>query len=220
MRSRRWRHWGEGNGEGCPLPRWLGSLGERRNRFWCILTLKEPIWRQDIWYLVTLQAQRPEVKTQRFRVKPGGLATLIVILLVKLILNVMLFFMCVMFSAFLKFVPMFEVEDWRWRFDKDRGSSVVVSFISGGRSMHIQTSRVQPNYNPFNTGDRAFSVAASWAGNRLPASVRTATSFNGPWPHFGSNWRPSSIDTVSVKLNDCRTSPFYFNFIDFCKVPL
>jgi len=59
-RSRRRRGGGEW-GEGVPLPSRLGCLGERRklpqrdpggapaqNGFWCILGLKEPMWRQQI----------------------------------------------------------------------------------------------------------------------------------------------------------------------------
>jgi len=89
MRPRRLRR-REGGKLGGPPPSRLGGPGEchklpqrdpgqssSRNRFWCILslTLKEPIWRQDMWYLVILHAQKMTEKYEILGLETDSKAT-------------------------------------------------------------------------------------------------------------------------------------------------
>jgi len=56
---------------------------------------------------------------------------------------------------------------------------------------------------------RSQVVGGSVAGLEVGTVCQRQWELQRPWPHSGSNWRPSSIDSVSVKLTHSKSSPFY-----------
>ena len=63
------------------------------------------------------------------------------------------------------------------------------------------------------TGQHLATVRLQWQRRGLGTVCQHQWELQRPCPHSGSNWRPSSVDSISVKLSHSGTSPFKFYWL-------